>query len=56
MFIVACLMWNKSKSILNLDKFENNFFNFNTNSKGVACQNGQSLYYSSPNQYDVIQP
>lgn len=45
MFIVACTMWNKTN-------FENTFFNFNTNSNGVQCQAGQSLYYNTPDNYD----
>jgi hypothetical protein len=51
---LPALCGTKVKSQLNIANFENTFFNFNTNSNGVQCQAGQSLYYNTPDNYDVI--
>lgn len=53
MFIVACTMWNKSNHAFNLGNFENNFFNFNKNGKGVQCKDGEFVYSSKADTFDV---
>lgn len=53
MFIVACCMWNKGIHAFNLGNFENNFFNFNKNGKGVQCKDGEFVYSSKPDNFDV---
>lgn len=53
MFIVACTMWNKSNHAFNLGNFENNFFNFNKNGKGVQCKDGEFVYSSKADTFNV---
>lgn len=53
MFIVACCMWNRGKCAPNSGNFENNFFNFNKNGKGVQCKDNEFVYSASPDNLDV---
>lgn len=53
MFIVACCMWNKGIHQFNLGNFENNFFNFNKNGKGVQCKAGEFVYSAKADTFDV---